>query len=554
MRTGWIALVVAGLCALGNAALAQDGFESIFDGQTLKNWDGNPDFWRVEDGCITGQTTAEKPTKGNTFIVYRGGDVGDFELTLEYKIIGGNSGIQYRSFEVPNEKWVIGGYQADFEAGDTYSGINYGERFRGILANRGQKTVVKKGEDGKVVVEVVGSVGDTKEIQTHIKKEDWNTYRISAKGYTFEHRINDAVTSVCTDEHPDRRASGVLALQLHAGPPMKVQFRNIKIKKTAATAAVGKKHALLLAGRRSHGFGAHDHTAGCALLAKLINSSGLPITAEMHSLEKAGWPSAEKLAKANTIVIYADGGGGHPFNEHLSELQALCDKGVGIVCIHYGVETVIGAPGDAFLRWTGGFFEPNYSVNPHWTANYTKLPEHQATRGVRPFQINDEWYYHMRFREGMAGVTPLLTDLPPLTTLVEVDAAGKPVMIEADGKKTYKLSRPENQHNNNPHARKAVIEDKAPQHMAWATERADGGRGFGCSGGHVHWNWGHNEFRKFFLNAIVWTAGLDVPAEGVNPGTLTIEDLLQDHDEEIPADFNKARYQAMLDEWNAKKS
>ncbi|MDP1798451.1 MAG: DUF1080 domain-containing protein [Planctomycetaceae bacterium] len=553
MRTGWIVLVIAGLCAFGGAALAQDGFESLFDGKTLDKWDGNPDFWRVEDGCITGQTTAEKPTKGNTFIVYRGGEVGDFELTLEYKIIGGNSGIQYRSFEVPNEKWVIGGYQADFEAGETYSGINYGERFRGILANRGQKTVVKKGEDGKVQVEVISSVGDTKEIQKHIKKEDWNTYRITAKGFTFEHRINDVITSVCTDEHPDRRATGVLALQLHAGPPMKVQFRNIKIKKTAATAAVGKKHALLLAGRRSHGFGAHDHTAGCALLAKLINASGLPISAEMHSLEKNGWPSPETLAKANTIVIYSDGGGGHPFNEHLSELQSLFDKGVGVVCIHYGVETTIGAPGDAFLRWTGGFFEPNYSVNPHWTADYKKLPEHQITRGVKPFQINDEWYYHMRFREGMAGVTPLLTDLPPLTTLVEVDAAGKPVMIEKDGKKTYKLSRPENAHNNNPHARKAVIEDKAPQHMAWATERADGGRGFGCSGGHVHWNWGHNEFRQFFLNAIVWTAGLDVPAEGVNPGVVTIDDMLQNHDEEIPADFNKARYQAMFDEWNAKK-
>lgn len=554
MRMGSIALLLAGLVTCSLTAHAQDGFESLFDGQTLKNWDGNPDFWRVEDGCITGQTTADKPTKGNTFIIYRGGEVGDFELTLEYKIIGGNSGIQYRSFEVPNEKWVIGGYQADFEAGETYSGINYGERFRGILANRGQKTVVKKGDDGKVKVDVVGTVGDTKEIQTHIKKEDWNTYRVVAKGFTFEHRINDVLTSVCTDEHPDRRATGVLALQLHAGPPMKVQFRNIKIKKTPATAAIGKKHALLLAGRKSHGFGAHDHTAGCALLAKLINQSGLPISAEMHALETAGWPSAEKLAKANTIVIYSDGGGGHPFNEHLGELQSLCDKGVGIVCIHYGVETVIGPPGDAFLRWTGGFFEPHFSVNPHWTANYKSLPDHATTHGVKPFQINDEWYYHMRFREKMAGVTPLLTDLPPLTTLVEVDAAGKPVMEEKDGKKTYKLSRPENAHNNNPHARKAVIEDKEPQHMAWATERADGGRGFGCSGGHVHWNWGHNQFRKFFLNAIVWTAGLDVPAEGVSPGVVTIDDMLQNHDEPIPADFNKARYQAMFDEWNAKKS
>lgn len=548
-----LVLLAAALAAPLATPAAEDGFQPIFDGKTLDHWDGNPEFWRVEDGCITGQTTAEKPTKGNTFIIYRGGEVGDFELKLEYKIVGGNSGIQYRSFEVPDNKWVIGGYQADFEAGDTYSGINYGERFRGMLAERGQKVLLKKGDDGKLQREVVGQVGDSKEIQSKIKKEDWNTYHIIAKGYTFEHRINGVTTSICIDEHPDRRASGLIALQLHAGPPMKVQFKNIVVKKTdGSTAATGKKHALLLAGRRSHGFGAHDHTAGCALLAKLLNDSGLPITAEMHSLEKDGWPAPEKLAKANTIVIYADGGGGHPFNTHLDELQELTSKGAGIVCIHYGVETVTGPPGDAFLKWTGGFFEANYSVNPHWTASYRKFPSHPVTSGVEPFEINDEWYYHMRFREGMEGVTPILTDLPPLTTLVHVDAEGKPVMVEENGKQTYKLSRPENAHNNNPHARKAVIEDKQPQHMAWATENPNGQRGFGCSGGHVHWNWGNDQFRKLFLNAVVWTAGLDVPANGVSAGSVTVDDLLQHHDEEIPADFNKARIAAMLAEWNGK--
>lgn len=555
MRTGLMAGLVAGLLAWPMAAWAQDGFISIFDGKTLANWDGNPDFWRVEDGCITGQTTAEKPTKGNTFIIWRGGETGEFELTLDYKIVGGNSGIQYRSFEVPNEKWVVGGYQADIDSGDTYSGINYGERFRGILANRGQKTVVKKGDDGKVKVDVVETLGDSKEIQSKIKKEDWNSYQIIAKGFTFEHRINGVVTSICTDEHPEKRTTGILALQLHAGPPMKVQFKNIKLKKlsgSAATSATGKKKALLLAGNPSHGFGAHDHLSGCSLLAKLLNQSGLPIEAEVHSLKDKGWPDKDKLSSANTIVIYADGGGGHPFNSHLEELKSLTDKGVGIVCIHYGVETTIGAPGNAFLDWTGGYFEPNYSVNPHWTANYKSFPTHAITRGVKPFQINDEWYYHMRFREKMDGVTPLLTDLPPANTLVQVDADGKPIMeTAADGTKAYKLSRPEGPHNNNKFARKAVLEDKEPQHLAWARERPDGGRGFGCSGGHVHWNWGHNQFRKFFLNAIVWTAGLDVLPNGVDPGVVTIDDMLQNHDEPIPADFNKTRYQAMFDEWNA---
>lgn len=545
----WLAALTVVSLAAGTAS-AQDGWESIFDGRTLEKWDGNPEFWRVEDGCITGQTTPEKPTKGNTFIIWRGGETADFELKLEYKIINGNSGIQYRSFEVPNEKWVVGGYQADFEAGDTYSGINYGERFRGILALRGQETVI--GDDHKP--KLVKEIGDTKEIQTKIKKEDWNEYHITAKGFTFTHRINGVTTSICTDEDKaQRREKGILALQLHAGPAMKVQFRNIKLKKLSSegsTSATGKKKALLLAGNPSHGFGAHDHLAGCSLLAKLLNESGLPIEAEVHSLQKQGWPSPEKLASANTIVIYSDGGGGHPFNAHLDELEALTKKGVGIVCLHYGVETTIGKPGSAFIEWTGGYFEPNYSVNPHWDANYTKFPNHPTTHGVKPFKTNDEWYYHMRFRENMAGVTPILTDMPPASTLVVVDKDGNIVMEEKDGKKVPKLSRPENAHNNNPHVRKAILEEKQPQHMAWATQRPDGGRGFGCSGGHVHWNWGNDQFRKLILNAIVWTAGLDVPAEGVNPGKVTVDDLLQNHDEPIPADFNKARIQALLDEWN----
>lgn len=565
-RRNWLSLAFAGLAAIGLCSKAavgadDDGWQTIFDGKTLDGWDGNPDFWRVEDGTITGQTTADKPTKGNTFIIWRKGETTDFELKLEYKIVGGNSGIQYRSFEVPDNKWVIGGYQADFEAGDTYSGINYGERFRGILALRGQKTVI--GADHKP--KVLETFGDTKEIQTKIKKEDWNTYHVSAKGFTFTHKINDVTTSICTDEDTEqRRAKGVLALQLHAGPPMKVQFRNIKIKHLKSEAVSGskgedkvsssaKKKALLLAGNPSHGFGAHDHLSGCSLLAKLLNDSGL-VDAKVHSLKNDGWPKPEAIEAANTIVIYSDGGGGHPFNAHLDELAARTAKGVGIVCIHYGVETTIGKPGQAFIDWTGGYFEPNYSVNPHWQAYYRQLPKHPTTSGVKPFSTHDEWYYNMRFREKMEGVTPILTDLPPASTLVVLDKDGKIVMEEKDGKKVPKLSRPENAHNNNPHARKAVLEDKAPQHTAWATQRADGGRGFGCSGGHDHWNWGNPQFRKLILNAIVWTAGADVPADGVPAGKVTVDDLLQNHDEPIPADFNekhRPRIQALLDEWNA---
>lgn len=233
MRLYCLSLLVGFLLfPIAESRADEDGFTSLFDGKTLDGWDGNPTFWSVEDGTITGKTTEENPTKGNTFIVYRGGEFSNFELQLEYKIIGGNSGIQYRSFEVDpeNQKWVVGGYQGDFEAGDTYSGILYGERFRGILANRGQETELVR-ENGKFEVKVIGSVGESAEIQSKIKKEDWNNYSITADGFHFVHKINGVTTAVCTDNDTEqRRESGILALQLHAGPPMTVQFRNIRIK------------------------------------------------------------------------------------------------------------------------------------------------------------------------------------------------------------------------------------------------------------------------------------------------------------------------------------
>lgn len=227
-----LATVLSGLVyADAFAAEGEQGFKPIFDGKTLENWDGNPDFWRVEDEAITGQTTKDKPTKGNTFIIWRGGEAADFELKLEYRLFGGNSGIQYRSFEVPDQKWVVGGNQADFESGDRFSGILYSEKARGILARRGEKTVI--GQDGKP--KVVGTVGESAEIQSKIKKEDWNEYHIIARGDHFIHKINGVVTVEVTDEDiegPKRRAAnGIVALQLHQGPPMKVQFRNIRLKR-----------------------------------------------------------------------------------------------------------------------------------------------------------------------------------------------------------------------------------------------------------------------------------------------------------------------------------
>ena len=222
------AFLCAGLAWEMNAA-DEEGFVSLFNGKDLEGWDGNPKFWSIKDGTITGQTTKENPTKGNTFIIWRNGNVDDFELRLQYKIINGNSGIQYRSKDFGN--WVVGGYQGDFEAGNTYSGILYEEKGRGILAQRGQMTSVVRNGD-KHRVEVLGSLGASEDIQSHINKEDWNDYKIIAVENRFVHVINNRVTAIVIDNDDDKRVgSGILALQLHAGPPMTVQFRNIKIRK-----------------------------------------------------------------------------------------------------------------------------------------------------------------------------------------------------------------------------------------------------------------------------------------------------------------------------------
>ncbi|MCA9048676.1 MAG: hypothetical protein KDA89_08105, partial [Planctomycetaceae bacterium] len=148
----------------------------------------------------------------------------------------------------------------------------------------------------------------------------------------------------------------------------------------------------------------------------------------------------------------------------------------------------------------------------------------------------DEWYYHMRFVEDMAGVTPILSELPPASTLINADGS---------------LSRKDGPHQNNAAVRAAVLERKESQHVAWARSRADAGRGFGFTGGHFHWNWGNRQFRTLVLNAIAWSAHVDVPADGVTSRDLSVEDLMANQDEDVPENFNPARIQAMLEEWQA---
>jgi hypothetical protein len=205
--------------------------KKLFNGKDLSGWEGNTKLWSVQDGAITGKTSDSGETKidHNTFLVWKGGTVGDFELTCKYRIEKGNSGIQYRSKELEAGKFgpIVSGYQADFEAGKTYSGILYEEKGRGILAQRGQKTEV--GDDGKP--KVTGQVGDSNEIQASIKDEQWNEYKIVAKGNHVQHFINGKQTVDVTDKDAARAPKeGILALQIHAGPAMVVQFKDLVLK------------------------------------------------------------------------------------------------------------------------------------------------------------------------------------------------------------------------------------------------------------------------------------------------------------------------------------
>jgi Domain of Unknown Function (DUF1080)/Trehalose utilisation len=468
----------------------------LFDGKSLEGWDGDPRFWKVEDGCITGQTTKEVPTEGNTFLKWTRGELDDFELTLDYKIsAGGNSGVQVRSFPLGDKKWAVGGYQADFEGGDRYSGIVYGEAFRGILADRGQMTVI--GADHKASVKE--QFGDAGELGKVVKKENWNSMRVVFKGWTMENFINGTRTASVTDEDKEmRRRGGLLALQLHAGPPMKVQFRNIRLKRLPMGDV---KKIVFIAGRPSHGPGDHEHRAGCTLLAKSLNTAaGDRFYATVYHY---GWPAdPTKFQNADAIVMYCDGGGGHMVNPHLAEVEAAQSRGAGVGAIHYGVEVEKGPSGNAFLKWIGGYFEAHWSVNPHWDADYKSLPQHAVASGVEPFKINDEWYYHMRFRDGMKGVTPILTALPPKET----------------------LNRPDGPHSGNPAVREAIAKGE-PQHMMWVSENEGGSRGFGFTGAHFHRNWKDNNFRKVVLNAVAWIAKAEVPAGGIQTPTPSDDEM-----------------------------
>jgi hypothetical protein len=292
-------------------------------------------------------------------------------------------------------------------------------------------------------------------------------------------------------------AAGLL-LQVPAPADEKVKERDM-YDIEAQKAAKDVKRIVFIGDTRPHGpRGNHEFVAGAVYLARTINARYPDAYAVVTTMQK--FP--KDLKHADTVIVLMNNA--DPAAENPAVKEAM-DRGAGFMAIHYGVEVSKGPQGKSFLHWLGGYFEPYWSVNPWWTPKFEGFPKHEIAHGVKPFAINDEWYYHMRFVKGMKGVTPILSALPPLNT------------IQGGGEKSTS-------HGGNPDVYKEVSEGKK-QVMAWAYERPDGGRGFGFTGLHKHANLADNNFRTVLLNAVAWVSKLPVPSGGVQSDPLSRDDL-----------------------------
>jgi putative heme-binding domain-containing protein len=284
--------------------------------------------------------------------------------------------------------------------------------------------------------------------------------------------------------------------------------------------AAPEKTVLFIAGGPSHGSGEHEYDAGCRLLAKHINEYAPGITAHVF----LGWPEDnDSLEQADAVVIFSDGGDGHPILDRLDYIDTLMNKGVGLMGIHYAVEVPKGAPGNYFQDWLGGYYETHWSVNPHWEADVTLNENHPITRGVQPFSLHDEWYFNMRWRnDDESTVTSILKAAPDDTA--------------RSGESTW------------PPGPKDHIVDASGREetLLWAKERDDGGRGVGFTGAHFHRNWQNDDYRKLVLNAIAWIAKGEIPQDGVTSPTPSdaemhdrIKPPLEDEEEGEEEEFNR---------------
>lgn len=293
---------------------------------------------------------------------------------------------------------------------------------------------------------------------------------------------------------------------------MRLLFSTLLLLSFTAQAVTpdGKHKLVLIAGKPSHPPGMHEFKAGTTLLQKCL--SQIPnLVVDRHEM---GWVKDEAtFADADAVVIYADGGKGHPAvqDQHLATIRGLVGKGVGFGVMHYGVEVVPELGGAEFKEWLGGHYENSFSCNPIWEPEFKSFPAHPITQGVKPFQISDEWYINMRFRpafkDGIVAAEDAGMKFVPILVAVPPDAT-------RDGPYVY----PKGPY---PHIQ---AEKGAPEATMWAVERVDGGRGFGFTGGHFHKNWGNHDFRKTILNALLWISKVEVPADGV-ASSVTADEL-----------------------------
>ena len=290
---------------------------------------------------------------------------------------------------------------------------------------------------------------------------------------------------------------------------------------TAAKAAgpVRNRKLVLIAGSPSHPPGMHEFRAGTLLLEKrLAQVPGL--TVERHD---NGWVRDETtLEDADAIVFYSDGGRKHPLADksRLALAGRLVRRGVGLGCMHYGVEVLKDDAGAEFKEWLGGYYEHEWSCNPIWTPSFETFPDHPVANGVRPFAVEDEWYFNMRFRDGFDATGPRRAD----------GAAFTPILVAQPG---HEVRDGPYVHPKGPYPHIQAAKGRA-EAMLWTIERADGGRGFGFTGGHFHRNWQNDEYRKVAMNAICWLAGLAVPKLGVGSSTVRDEELGRNLDPKPP--------------------
>lgn len=268
------------------------------------------------------------------------------------------------------------------------------------------------------------------------------------------------------------------------------------------------KRIVLIAGKPSHPPRMHEFNAGVQILAKCLkayDAQSSDVTLDVQFVLN-GWPRDEQLLRdADAVVFYMDGGGGHEVvqesGRRMKIVEELARKGVGIGCMHYAVEVVSDQAGAEFKRWIGGHYEHMFSCNPIWEPSFGVFPDHPITRGVKPFEIKDEWYFNMRFIDALPGNELSDTSAGKLTPIL----VASPSDDVRDGPYVYPAG---------PYPHIESNQGRA-ESMMWAIERPDGGRGFGFTGGHFHDNWGNDNFRKTVLNACLWLARSEVPSQGV---------------------------------------